>query len=95
MAQRKPAQPSPKKSKIPEFATIQEEAAFWDTHDVTEFLDETTPVKLVVRDPLESLIAVQLSPDEQETLNKIAEEEGVRPEKLVHDWVIERLKKSA
>ena len=34
------------KSAIPTFATHEEEAAFWDTHEITEFLDELTPVKV-------------------------------------------------
>jgi hypothetical protein len=33
-----------KKSKIPEFKTIKEEATFWDTHDVTNYLEELEPV---------------------------------------------------
>jgi hypothetical protein len=28
------------KSRIPTFSTIEEEAEFWDTHDITEFEDE-------------------------------------------------------
>jgi hypothetical protein len=35
-------------SRIPDFQSREEEAAFWDTHDFTEFLDETRPVKLRV-----------------------------------------------
>jgi hypothetical protein len=36
-------------SRIPDFQSLEEEAAYWDTHDFTEFLDETRPVKLRVR----------------------------------------------
>lgn len=36
-----------KKSKIPEFKSHQKEAEFWDTHSVTEFLDELTPLQVV------------------------------------------------
>ena len=32
--------------RIPDFATREEEAAFWDAQDFTEVLDETRPVKL-------------------------------------------------
>ncbi|HEY7348021.1 MAG TPA: CopG family antitoxin [Ktedonobacterales bacterium] len=33
-------------SRIPHFASREEEAAFWDTHDITEFEDELEPVKV-------------------------------------------------
>jgi hypothetical protein len=33
-----------KKSRIPEFKSYTEEAEFWNTHDITEFEDETHPV---------------------------------------------------
>ena len=35
-----------KKSRIPEFKTIEEEAEFWDTHDTTDYEDEFKPVKV-------------------------------------------------
>lgn len=34
------------KSSIPQFKSTQEEAEFWDTHDVTNYLDEMRPVKV-------------------------------------------------
>ncbi len=33
-----------KKSRIPEFKSYAEEAEFWDTHNFTEFEDETHPI---------------------------------------------------
>ncbi len=30
-------------SRIPDFSSIEEEAEFWDTHDCTDFLDESKP----------------------------------------------------
>lgn len=32
------------RSRIPAFATRQEEAEWWDTHDITDYLDELEPV---------------------------------------------------
>ena len=36
---------------IPEFKNIEEEAEFWDTHDITDFLDdmELEDIKLIRR----------------------------------------------
>ena len=30
--------------RIPDFSSIEEEAAFWDTHDTTDFEEEFHPV---------------------------------------------------
>ena len=36
----------PSKSRIPEFANREEEAAFWDSHDITDYLGELQPVEV-------------------------------------------------
>jgi len=38
--------PTPAQGKIPAFQSIEEEAAFWDTHDVTDFIEDTTPIEV-------------------------------------------------
>ena len=40
--------PTEAHGRIPAFADIEEEAAFWDTHDLTEFLDEFWPVEVTI-----------------------------------------------
>jgi hypothetical protein len=35
-------------TQIPEFTSYKEEAEFWDTHDFTDFEDETTLVEVKV-----------------------------------------------
>lgn len=35
-------------SRTPEFSNLEEDAEFWDTHDITDFLDELRPVKAQV-----------------------------------------------
>ena len=51
-----------KKSRIPAFTTHEEEAAFWDTHEITEFLDELTPVKVRFAKNLSERISPVLEP---------------------------------
>lgn len=41
------------KSRIPAFASREEEAAFWDTHDITEYLDELKPVAMRAKHPIQ------------------------------------------
>ena len=45
MIRKEQEQPEFTKSRIPTFKTIEEEAAFWDTHSSEEFADELTPVE--------------------------------------------------
>lgn len=83
------------KEPIPEFKTREEEAAFWDTHDVADYWDEFKPVKVHFAKNLSQGLTVRF---DEETLNAIrerAKEKGVGPTTLVRMWVLERLKKQA
>jgi hypothetical protein len=59
-------------SKIPEFASKEEEAEFWDAHDFTEFADETEPVEITfggsIRGPIDQIVAFRVEPDEKQEL---------------------------
>ena len=59
------------KSRIPKFKSIEEERHFWQTHDITEFWDELTPVKLKFTTPRRKAISITLSPMEIHTLQDI------------------------
>lgn len=39
-----PEYPTQAHGSIPAFNTYEEEASFWDTHDITDFKQETRPV---------------------------------------------------
>ncbi|MGH2542135.1 MAG: CopG family antitoxin [Ardenticatenaceae bacterium] len=80
-------------SKIPRFANEAQEAAFWDTHDATEFLDETEPVDVTFVDarPSKGEISLRLDPDVMDRLQAVAEREGVGYRTLIRLWVMERL----
>ena len=82
--------------KIPEFASVQEESLFWDTHDFTDFLDETTPVTINYHGSIGETFSGPLDSPELDALIKHAKEEGVSVPDLVRLWVKEHLaKKSA
>ena len=66
--------PTPASGGIPAFNSIEEEAAFWDSHDITEFLAESTPVHLTVGRELAGRVT-QLTEDEDSV--KSAGESGV------------------
>ncbi len=56
-----------KKSRIPEFKSYAEEADFWDTHDFTEFEDETHPVDVHFVKPSSESVQVPFDPDTKHT----------------------------
>ena len=86
-------QPKVTKSRIPTFKTIEEEAAFWDTHSSEEFVDELTPaenVKFVKARPKRA-ITVRLEEDTFEELTREAREKGIGPSTLARMVILEHL----
>src|SRR5829696_8178708 len=81
-------------SRIPDFQSREEEAAFWDTHDFTEFLDETRPVKLRVAKNLTEGLTVRLDRRDREELERRATEQGIGPSTLVRMWIKDRLRQA-
>ncbi|HEY7032229.1 MAG TPA: CopG family antitoxin [Thermomicrobiales bacterium] len=84
-------------SRIPVFASIDEEAAFWDTHSVTEFEDEledvTGGITFVVRRP-DDAIRMLFDEETVSALTERARAEDTDPTILVQQWIRERLRAS-
>jgi hypothetical protein len=74
-------------SRIPEFATREEEAAWWDSHNITDYLDELQPVRACFAKSLSSPLAVRLDPADRAELNRRASAIGVGPSTLVRMWI--------
>jgi len=79
-----------KKSKLPRTDSIDELAAFWDTHDSTDFDDELEEVEepVFVR---ETPIKVHLRSSEAEAVQQMAQAKGVSREELIRAWVLQKL----
>jgi hypothetical protein len=82
----------PRKSRIPEFASREEEAEFWDTHDLTDYWDEFKPVQVSVAKKLSARITIDLDPEAWQKLLSVAREKGISPITLAQTWIMERLK---
>ena len=78
-------------SRIPQFASIGEEAEFWDTHDLSDYWDEFQPVRVRVSPNLTSVHAVRLDADDFEELAGHAQRLGIDPSTLARTWIKERL----
>ena len=80
------------KSRIPEFASREEEAAFWDTHDTTDFEDEFRPIKLRVAKNLIHVLQIPFDSKEMRALSACAEEKGTDVITVARQWVLEHLR---
>ena len=80
-----------KKSRIPEFKSYAEEAEFWDTHDFTEFEDETHPVDMHVSKTESESVLVLFDADTNRKLEQFAKAVGNKKSTFIHNWIMERL----
>lgn len=80
----------PPKNQIPEFASREEEASFWDTHDLTDYFDFTEPVEIEVACPLSEPVTLHIDLETMEEVRVNAEEQDLPPDGLIHVWILER-----
>lgn len=81
------------KGRIPNFKTYEEETHFWDTHDVTDFEDETRDVEIIfdLKKPKEETLILRLQKELKKKLERIAKSKGLSTSSLARMWLIERL----
>ena len=81
-------------SRIPEFRSIEEEAEFWETHDLTEFEDEWEEVTDVefVRAYVPNSIVVQFDAQTVAALRERALARQIGISTLIREWVADRLR---
>jgi predicted DNA binding CopG/RHH family protein len=93
MTRKEQEQPKNTKSRIPTFKSIEEEAAFWDTHSSEEFADELAPVENVkfVKARTKKALTVRFEEDTFEALTREAREKGVGPSTLARMVILEHL----
>ncbi len=90
-------QPEQRKSRIPDFASREEEAEFWDTHDITDFLDELKVIDrkdVRVAPNLSENLNIRLTPEILDQLRNQAEQKGIGPSTLARMWILERLQQT-
>ena len=94
MTNKEQERPQGAKSRIPTFKTIEEEAAFWDTHSSEEFADELTPVENVkfVKADSKKALTVRFDEETFEELAREAREKGIGPSTLARMVILEHLR---
>lgn len=82
--------------RIPAFQNIEEEAAFWDTNDATEFVgQELQPVEVTIGGELAERLTLRLDQSDRDQLANRARAKGVGPSTLARIWLKERLRQEA
>lgn len=84
---------STRRDPIPEFKSIEEEAEFWDTHDLADYWDEFKPVEVRFAKNLSAGLHIRLDPASARELHGVAHEKGVGPSTLARMWILEHLKR--
>ncbi len=88
---------SERKSRIPEFRSLEEEAEWFDTHDMGDYLDEFEIVDrkdVEVAENLSNLtegFTVRLSPQDVQAIQAKARQKGIGASTLVRMWIYEHL----
>jgi len=85
-----------KLKRIPQFKTIYEEAKFWDTHDVTDFLPLMKKEKVSFLKPVakKETLSIRVQPKLKNRLEKVAQSYGISVSSLMRIWFIDKLKKT-
>src|SRR5947209_4029552 len=75
----------------PDFASIEEEAEFWDTHDSTKYEHEFEPAELTFERPLNHvyMLSIRLDKEIFDELRELAKAKGMGASTLARMWILE------
>ena len=82
------------KTRIPDFQSHEEEAAFWDTHSLADYWDELEPAEFRFHRRPDDLLVIHLDRQSMGALTRLASHRGLSPSTLVHIWILEELDSS-
>jgi hypothetical protein len=80
-----------KRKTLPRFASVQEEARFWQVHSPLEYRRAFREEPAQPSGPLETLLAVRFDRETAALLRKVARSKGIGATTLLRLWTIERL----
>ncbi|MDI6770075.1 MAG: CopG family antitoxin [Anaerolineales bacterium] len=78
------------KSSISKAQSYREMGEFWDTHDLSDYWDQTHPVEFEI-DIQSEIMYYPLEVTLSDKMRSVAEQRGVSPETLINLWVQEKL----
>ncbi len=91
--------PTPAHGSIPSFRNYEEEVAFWDSHDITEFTEETVPVNVRSTPGLTKQLMIRLDEETDRTLEAMAAAEDIKKStlirKIIKTWLRQQQERHA
>ena len=82
-------------AKLPPLKTRREARDFWDTHDLTDYLEELEPVRaetFTLPKSEQQIISIRMERRLVQLLKRLATERGLAYSALVRNWILERLR---
>jgi predicted DNA binding CopG/RHH family protein len=86
----KKLKPLPKK--IPHFASYEEEANFWDTHDTSPLIRKKNLVLIEYAKPMKHLISFRIDVHLLSGIQTLAAKRHIPYQTLIHSWLAEKLR---
>ena len=83
------------KPKIPTFSSVQEEAEFWDTHVLSDYLDELEIVSggyQPTPGEVKTVMTIRVAPSLKEQIETIARSYDIPASSLVRMWIVEKIR---
>ncbi len=83
------------KATVPTFKSVQEEAAFWDTHDITDYLDEMEIVSggyQPIIGETKTVMTIRVAPSLKEQIEAIARSYDIPASSMVRMWIVEKIR---
>ena len=91
--------PTPAHGRIPSFRSYEEEVAFWDSHDISEFTEETVPINVRSTSRLTKQLMIRLDEETDRTLENMAAAEDIKKStlirKIIKTWLCEQQERHA
>lgn len=82
-----------KKDPIPEDASREELARFWDTHSVADYRDELKPVEVRFTQKFSEPLTIRFDREALQHLREVAGKKGIGATTLARMWVYEQLER--
>ncbi len=83
------------KTSISKASSYQEIGEFWDTHDFTDYLDDSAVVDFEVGDIRTGEIYCPIETDLATEIRSVAKRKGVSASALLNSWIREKLRQES
>jgi len=84
-----------KPKKLPKFTSYKEEAHFWDTHDITDYIisDKPLNVKYDTKSEKKETLTIRVSPKLKAVVEEMARNYDISTSALVRMWMVDHVKR--